>query len=210
MEARMNIDSVVREVVGSILSKALDPNPVTFKRADEAGLGPVRTGCQKPAGSLHTFRRELNRNAFLCGCHDFTDEAPVEHLIVGFGFQHGSTTVVESMAHAIGTEGAVSIPDHVAAAIRQYVQKEHANEVLLFHNHPRNPINIVFDNTPLPSGTDRRTLVSFHSDLKVLGKALMGGGRVRFYIGENGFVQEFRTPDLLPVLERLAQPAPRP
>jgi len=36
----------------------------------------------------------------------------------------------------------------------------------------------------------------------------MGGGRVRFYVGESGFVQEFRTPDLLPLLERMTQPAP--
>lgn len=199
-------NSLVREFVGTILSKAFDPNPVAFKVADDAGISPVRTGCKKPGGTLHTFRGQLNRNAFLRGCGVFTADAPVEHLIVGFGFQHGSTTVVEQLAHATGSEAAVSIPEHIAAAIRGYVQQEHENEVLLFHNHPRNPINVVFDNTPLPSGTDRRTLVSFHSDLKILGKALMGGGRVRFYIGENGFVQEFRTPDLLPLLERLAQP----
>lgn len=199
-------ESLVRELVGTMLSKVFDPNPVVFKSADEAGVGPVRTGCRKPLGTLHKFRGKLNRNAFLRGCGVFTADAPVEHLIVGFGFRHGSTTVVEQMAHAVGTEAAVNIPEHVSAAIRGYIQQEHDNEVLLFHNHPRNPINDVFDNTPLPSGTDRRTLVSFHSDLKILGKALMGGGRVRFYIGENGFVQEFRTPDLLPLLERLAQP----
>jgi len=199
-------DSFVRELVGTLMSKAFDPNPIAFKPADGKGVGPVRTGCLKPAGTLHTFRRQLNRNAFLCGCIEFTADAPVEHLIVGFGFRHGTTTVVEQMAHALGTETAVSIPDHISGAIASYITKEHANEVLLYHNHPRNPMNVVFDNTPLPSGTDRRTLVSFHSDVKVLGKSLIGGGRVRFYIGENGFVQEFHTPDLLPFLERLAQP----
>lgn len=197
--------SFVRELVGTLVSKGFDPGPIAFKTADEAGIRPVRTGCLKPDGTLHTFRGQLNRNAFLCGCIEFTAAAPVEHLIVGFGFKHGSTTVIEQMAHAIGTEGAVSIPEHVSAAIRGFIQQEHANEVLLYHNHPRNPINVVFDNTPLPSGTDRRTLVCFHSDLKVLGKVLMGGGRVKFYIGENGFVQEFRTPDILPLLTHLGQ-----
>jgi len=201
-------ESLIRELVGTVTSKAFDPNPVVFKDSDEAGVGPVKTGCKKANSSLHRFRSQLNRNAFLRGCGVFAADAAVEHLIVGFGFRHGSTTVVEQMAHAVGTEGAVSIPEHVSAAIRGYIQQEHANEVLLFQNHPRNPINVVFDNTPLPSGTDRRTLVSFHSDVKVLGKVLMGGGRVRFYVGENGFVQEFRTPDLLPLLDRMAQPAP--
>lgn len=205
--------SIVRELLGTLVSKGLDPNPVVFKPADEAGIGPVRTGCLKPRGELHSFRRQLNRNAFLCGCLDVTDEAPVEHLIVGFGFRYGSTTVVEQMAHAVGTQNAVSIPEHIAKAITTHVQRDHANEVVLYHNHPRNPMNVVFDNTPLPSGTDRRTLVSFHSDVTVIGKALMGGGRVRFYIGENGFVQEFRSPDVLFLLESItarANPAQAP
>lgn len=196
--------SLLQEIVGTLVSKVFDPLPIVFKAADKAGIGPVRTGCKKPPGTLHPFRAHLNRNAFLCGCHDFTADAPIEHLIVGFGFLHGSTTVVENMVHATGTEGSVDIPDHVAAAIRAHVQHEHGNEVLLFHNHPRNPINVVFDNEPLPSSADRRSLVSFHRDLVVLGKAVMGGGRVRFYVGENGFVQEFRTPDLLPVIARAA------
>jgi len=205
--------SFVRELIGTLVSKGFDPNPVAFKPSDETGTGPVRTGCLKPHGELHNFRRQVNRNAFLRGCLDFTDDAPVEHLIVGFGFKRGSTTIVDQMAHTVGTEGAVSIPDHIARAITAHVQQKHANEVLLYHNHPRNPINVVFDNTPLPSGTDRRTLVSFHSDVTVLGKALMGGRRVRFYIGENGFVQEFRSPDLLSLLESMtarANPAQAP
>lgn len=197
------IDSFVREIVGAVVSKSLDPKPVSFRSSDEAGIRPVRAGCTKADGELHIFRRPLNRNAFLRGCIEFTHEAVVEHLIVGFGFRHGSTTAVERMAHAVGTECAVSIPGHISTAIASYIMQEHANEVLLYHNHPRNPINAVFDNTPLPSRTDRRTLVSFHGDTKVLGKALMGGGRVRFYIGENGFVQEFRSPDLLSVFEHL-------
>lgn len=193
--------SSIRELLGTLISKGFDPNPVVFKSSDDVGIGPVRNGCRKPDGNLHNFRRPLNRNAFLSGCAEFTSDAPVEHLIVGFGFKRASTTVVDSMTHAVGTRDAVSIPVHIARAISSHIQQEHANEVLLYHNHPRSPVNVVFDNTPLPSGADRRTLVSFHSNLTVLGKALMGGGRVRFYIGENGFVQEFRSPDLLALLD---------
>ena len=35
-------------------------------------------------------------------------------------------------------------------------------------------------------------------------KSLMGGGRVRFYLGENGYVREFRTPELLTLLETIS------
>lgn len=191
------IESFTRELIGTVVAGAFDPRPVVFKRADETGVRPVRNGCRKSTGTLHILRGQLNRNAFLCGCQAFTHDAPTEHLIVGFGFRHGSTTVVEQLCHVVGSSGSVAIPRHVAAAISNHVLQEHDNEVILFHNHPHNPINVVLDNTPLPSGADRRTLVSFHSDLCVLGKALMGGGRVRFYVGENGFVQEFCTPDLL-------------
>lgn len=122
-------ETLVRELVGTVLSKAFDPHPVVFKNADEAGVGPVRTGCKKPSGTLHKFRAQLHRNAFLRGCSVFTADAPVEHLIVGFGFQHGSTTVVEQLAHAVGTEAAVNMPGHVSAAIRGCIQQEHENEV---------------------------------------------------------------------------------
>jgi len=200
------LQHLAKEVIGSAIASVFDPKPIDFKASDEAGIGPVRTGCRKPDGMLHTFRSQLNRNAFLMGCHEFTCESEVEHLIVGFGFQHGSTTVVEQMAHAVGTKDAVSIPAHIASAIAGYVKQEHANEVLLFHNHPRNFLNVVINNGPMPSSTDRRTLVSFHRDVVVLGKTLMGGGSVKFYVGENRVVREFHTPDLLPLIERALSP----
>jgi hypothetical protein len=197
------LEHLAKEVLGSAIASVFDPRPIVFKASDEAGIGPVRTGCRKPDGALHTFRSQLNRNAFLMGCHEFACEADVEHLIVGFGFKHGSTTVVEQMAHAVGTKDAVSIPTHIASAVEGYVKQQHANEVLLFHNHPRNVLNVVVNSGPLPSSTDRRTLVSFHRDAVVLGKTLMGGGCVKFYVGENYVLREFHTPDLLPLIEQV-------
>ncbi len=35
-------------------------------------------------------------------------------------------------------------------------------------------------------------------------KILSGGGSVRFFVGENGFVREFRTPPLLDSIARLS------
>lgn len=189
--------ALICELASSLVSGAFDPDSIRFTPADEKGIGPVRAGCGKPPGTLHRFGQQLNRNAFLLGCHTFTADAPVEHLIVGFGFRWGSTTTVCHMTHVVGSEAAVSIPGHIAAAVRSHLKQEHANGVLVFHNHPRNVVNAVLDNTPLPSGADRQALLAFHRDTAVMGKTLMGNGRARFYLGENGFVQEFRTPDLL-------------
>lgn len=200
---------VLRELAGSILSKALDPMPIVFRTTDDVGVGPVRNGCKKPIATLHTFRKPLNRNAFLFGCAEYTDLAKVEHLIVGFGRKRGTTTLIDRMSHAIGSQDAVVIPGHIASAIEDHVQQEHGNEVLIFHNHPRNPFNVILDNLPMPSANDRQALKDFYNDAKILGKSLFGGGRIRFYIGENGYVQEFRTPDLLSLIEEVMTNANR-
>jgi hypothetical protein len=149
------------------------------------------------------FRTPLRRNAFLVGCLDFTEHEPVEHLIVGFGEQRGNAVIVSHMAHNLGTEGAVSIPAYVGGEITGWIGSGHARTVILFHNHPRNVINAAIDNTPLPSGTDRRALAGFYSSVLPLMKFLTGGGGVRCYIGENGFVREFTTPDILYLLRLL-------
>lgn len=64
----------------------------------------------------------------------------------------------------------------------------------------RAPSRVLFDNSPLPSGTDRRTLLAYYLRPLVALKSAFGGGRVRFYLGENGFVREFHTPDVMTLL----------
>lgn len=201
------MDQRLAEYAETLLHLAADPeNGITFTDNDEAGVAPVAEACRKGPEELHTLTSPLNRNAFLCGCLDATEHEAVEHLIVGFGRRFGSTTKVGRIAHARGVESSVAVPPHFRAAITDHVQAGHANEVVLFHNHPPNWINSVFDNLPIASMTDRAALTGYHADPIVLLKTLVGGGRIRFYIGENGFVREFRTPHLRMVfkgLERL-------
>jgi len=181
-----------------------DPdNSIAFTRADERGIAPVVAACKKDADSLHKPRSPLNRNAFLCGCIEATHGHGLEHLIVGFGRKHGKTTKVEQIAHNRGTPDTVAIPPHIRSAMINHVQAGFANEVILFHNHPPSWINAVFDNQPLPSLTDRATLTDYHSQPIILLKLLFGGGRVRFYLGENGFVREFRTPHIRVLISHL-------
>jgi len=74
------------------------------------------------------------------------------------------------------------------------------NELVIFHNHPHNIINLLADNVPLASNTDRKTLENLALNLVQICRLLSGAGRVLFYLGENGFVREFRWPRLETIL----------
>lgn len=181
-----------------------DPdNSIAFTLADERGIAPVAAACKKDADSLHKPRSPLNRNAFLCGCIEATHGHDLEHLIVGFGRKYGKTTKVEQIAHHRGTSDTVGIPSHIRSAIINHVGAGPSNEVILFHNHPPSWINAVFDNQPLPSFPDRLVLTDYQSQPIVLLKLLLGRGHIRFYLGENGFVREFRTPHVGTVINHL-------
>ena len=109
-------------------------------------------------GRLGRFREPVNRNAFLIGCLGYADDKPEEHLFIGYGFRHGSTTKVESLHHVTGGTGAVHLPDAVAHAMWDFYGRHEDNELLVFHNHPCNPLNFLFDNLPLASRQDRSFL----------------------------------------------------
>jgi hypothetical protein len=105
-----------------------------------------------------------------------------------------------------GVANQVSIPEDLQTAIIRHVASTHRAEVLIFHNYPHNPLNVLFDNSPLASTTDRQTLFSYYVRPLVAIKSVMRGGRVRCYLGENGFVREFRTPNLLSLIDSLSVP----
>lgn len=87
----------------------------------------------------------------------------------------------------------VSELDHHAAA-------DTRSEAVIFHIHPRNVLNHLFDNLPLASNTDRKTLEHIAINVAQICRHLSGAGRVLFYLGENGFVREFRWPQLATIL----------
>jgi hypothetical protein len=188
---------LVKEVLGSASATAFDPNPIRFTVADERGLAPVRRACNAVDGRLQSLRAPINRNAFLYGSLDFTETETIEHLIVGFSSRSGSTAKVAEVAHVVGGRAQVTIPDWLRSAVDSWMSSHHRAEAIVFHNHPPNILNILFDNAPLPSSTDRQTLLGYYLKPLVALKGLSRGGRVRFFLGENGFVREFRSPDLV-------------
>jgi hypothetical protein len=195
----------LRDLLDSAISSLLDSNPISFRAIDEKGVGPVKAACRKPTGITHSLRPPLNRNAFLCGCSDLTENETTEHLIVGFGRLWRATTRITALGHAVGTTESVDIPDQIRDAIHHHVASGNCSEVLMFHNHPRNPLNMLIDNLPLASIADRKTLLTYLLKPEILLKGILSGGRLRFYLGENGYVREFRTPALLSLLDSLLQ-----
>lgn len=186
---------LLEEFLDPVLASAFDPDPIRFKARDECGVRAVRGAVTRASGALASFC-PLNRNAFLCGCLDLTDEESIEHLIVGLGWRHGPTTKVDQLAHATGSAGQVAISPWIADAIRTHMAADHSNEVVVFHNHPRNPLNVIFDNVPIASTADRNLFTRDVMNVVSVVRTLMGGGRLRYFLGENGFVREFRTPPI--------------
>lgn len=200
---------IFEELLDPVLASAFDPEPVRFRRDDERGVRPIRDAMRKANGAPVSVR-PLNRNALLCGCLDLTQGQPIEHLIVGFGRKHGSTTRVDRLAHTTGSAGQVAIPPWVALSIRAHMAADHANEVVVFHNHPRNPLNVVFDNPPIASTPDRNLFTRDVLNVISVVRSMMGGGRVRYFLGENGFVREFRTPPMRTMTAFLSRLFPEP
>ncbi len=209
----LSSESRSREEPGPVLSRllrtfiehtaplALDPEPIHWKSADEKGVGPVRRACRATDRAAQRLRTPLNRNAFLCGCLDYTEHDAVEHLIVGLGYRHGSTTKVVSIAHVLGSKNSVPVPSWVLSAITEHLRTDARAEALVFHNHPRWWANDVLDNAPIPSVQDRQALEAQLLKPEHVIRRLFGAGTLRFYLGENGFVREFRSPPIRSLLK---------
>lgn len=198
----MNMEAFLKELLETGTASLFDPNPIRFTREHESGIRPIKKLVKD--GSAHQkMKRELTRNQFLRGCLAATEKESVEHLIIGLGDHQGPTTYINSILHVVGGPSSVSIPASVGSAIQGWMLGDHFAEAIVFHNHPRNTLNVLFDNIPLASTTDRQTLLANLLKPEYAIKALMGGGRVRFFLGENGQLREFNTPNLLPHLNQL-------
>jgi len=127
-----------------------------------------------------------------------------EHLIIGYGLRYGSTTKIESLHHAPGKTGSVHLSNTIAHTMWQYYQQDNKNDLLVFHNHPLNPLNLLADNFPLVSNADRIFIETRAMNVQQLIQQISDGGRILFYLGENGFVKQFSLPRLSFILSRLS------
>lgn len=194
--------SAADQITRALFASVFDRPTIAFKPADEIGIEPVARACRWPHSGPHSLARALNRNAFLYGCLDFTDEAPVEHLIVGFGRRKGSTIRVRTICHWIGDSHSVPMPLKLRGEIVDYVGRSPANQVLVFHNHPHTIFDAVLNPPPIASVDDRGVMLSLLRHPVVALKSLLQGRQVQWHVGQNGYVREFSTPDVIGLLRK--------
>ncbi len=196
------MEELIREVAKNFLLGALEPNPIVFTSKHEQDLARLtRAIGLSGGGPIGRLSTPVNRNSFLLACHDVTTDESVEHLIVGYGYKHGTTTKVKGIHHVCGEEHHVRPTTAVWNAIWKYTHEIPRGEVLIFHNHCQNFLHVLIDNLPLASSTDRRLSEKLKFNPFQLIKTLFGTGEVRFYVGENGFVKEFKLPPFDRIIE---------
>jgi hypothetical protein len=211
------------KLVEAIILACLERNPVNFRAEHEDDVPRVKATIKRGVTEKGAaFRPAVNRNPFLCGCLDFTVSLPEEHLIVGYGYRYGRTTEIERVHHVAGEERRVSIPDYVRKEIRRHHFHRSDAEVIVFHNHPRTghepewfyTLKSLLQDLPIASNADWQQVQRHAFNSVALFRQFFGQGQVLFYLGESGFVKEFRLPSLLPFLEQLnrlnVQPGARP
>lgn len=211
------------KLIEAIILACLEKNPVDFRNVDDAEVERVQAVIKRattPKGAA--FRDPMvTRKHFLCGCLEFTEHLPEEHLIVGYGYRYGRTTEIERVHHVAGEQRRVSVPDYIRQEIRRHHFHRSDAEVIVFHNHPRTgnepewfyTLKSLLQDLPIasrpsdkvaaPSNDDRMELQHHAFNAVGLFRQFFGQGQVLFYLGESGFVKEFRLPPLLPFLEQL-------
>lgn len=199
------------KLIEAVILACMEKNPIAFRAEHEDDVPRVRAAIKRGASAKGAaFRPAVNRNPFLCGCLDFTEHAAEEHLIVGYGFRYRQTTEVVKLHYVAGEERRVSIPAYVHDEIRRHHFHRSDAEVIIFHNHPRTghepewfyTLKALLQDLPIASNADRQQVQNHAFNPVGLLRQIFGQGRVLFYLGESGFVKEFRLPPLLPLLEQ--------
>jgi len=200
------------KIIEAIILACLEPNPVDFRSVDEVEVKRAKTAIKRATtGKGAALRYPMSRKHFLCGCLDFTDRLEEEHLIAGYGYRYANSTTIERIHHVVGEQRRVSVPDYVRAEIRRHHFHRSDAEVIVFHNHPRTgnepewfyTLKSLVQDLPIASNDDRRELQHHAFNPVGLFRQFFGQGQVLFFLGESGFVKEFRLPPLLPYLEQL-------
>ena len=201
-----------QQLIEAVILACLEKNPITFRAEHEDDVPRVRAAIKRGTHAKGAaFRPPVNRNPFLCGCLDFTENLPEEHLIVGYGYRHGRTTEVVKLHHVVGQERSVSVPAYIREEIRRHHFHRSDAEVIVFHNHPRAgdepewfyTLKSLLQDLPVASNDDRKELQHHAFNPVGLFRQFFGQGQVLFYLGESGFVKQFQLPQPLPFRDQL-------
>lgn len=199
-----NIDSnLIREVIESGFSLKLDPNTIIFKSIHkEQGKSFHKELLQNKMREVK-LRRPILRNSFLYGCLRYCQNEQIEHLIAGYGNRYGGGVNIDYYYHIEGNEDSVSISNeeliigHLATLLPN-------TQLIIFHNHPENEMS-EYLRGPLPSIADRDTLLlqKYLFPIQIIRYFWCGKEGMKFYLGENGKVMEYRTPAFSGIMKLL-------
>jgi hypothetical protein len=200
--ASNRLSAVLGELAESVVLASFERHPISSCYEEE--LVRVRRKIARTKKcEFARFQDPVNRNAFLLGCGTYTRDKREEHLLVGYGSRYRSTTKVESFHHVIGGAHSVGLPANIAHSMWDHYGRHQTNELLVFHNHPYNPVTFLLDLPPLASQADRQVLAQRAFNAEQLLRTILGQGRVLFYLGQNQTVKQFYLPSVLRLLERL-------
>jgi hypothetical protein len=91
------LQDLIHELATASIVDLFDPNPIGWTAQHEQDVRRVRLAIETATDQTAAkFKTPVNRNGFLLGCLDLTEHEPVEHLILGYGFRHGSTTKISN------------------------------------------------------------------------------------------------------------------
>jgi hypothetical protein len=199
--------SIDPQIVETVLLACLESKPVSFQNINEAEVRRVTAAIHRASATKSAvLRYSATRKHFLCGCLDYTDRQPEEHLIVGYGFRSGNTTDIVSIHHVIGERGRVIVPQDIQQQISRHHFHRSDAEVIVFHNHPRTgdepawfcTLKALLEDIPIASNADREQVRHHAYNPVAMARQLLGQGRVLFFLGESGLVKAFNIPPLLP------------
>ena len=74
------------KLIEAVILPCMEKHLVDFRTVDDAEVKKVQTAIKRATTEKGAaFRYPVTRKHFLCGCLDFTERLPEEHLIVGYG-----------------------------------------------------------------------------------------------------------------------------
>jgi hypothetical protein len=198
----MTVNSSKDELIDTVIGRIFDSVPIKFEAHHSRGHAPMLRHLIIGSPNYYELPTELLRKTFLRCCRDFTRDARVEHLIIGYGCIRGGGSDIAAVQHLIGEKDSVIIPDYIGQQMSWWFNTWKSPELTIFHSHPDSVINRLTGIEPLPSCADRECLTAqkFLNPEIWIARLFGGTGRYTFYVGCKGKVIEIRAPRVTQVV----------
>lgn len=203
--AGIQLADALFSLADNVLSRELDPAPIHFMVRDRKDSGLITAPLRALPDTWHKLKRQVDLYKFLYACRACTGKLPVEYLVAALGHNKGKGLRLTRPYYTVGDANRVAVPKALQADVEAHLLSDHRAEAVLFHNHPPTIAHAITNHGPLASRADRQVWASWFKHLPLLVKRVLGGGRVHFYLGENGAVREFDAPSMRDVWEYLSK-----